>query len=177
MGGANGTTLLLNEPASVQLDGEMIPADSAKLTGAFYDIQKTAKGFAGKHTILFTALNKNEYKEDFVYKPFTLKTKIPTVVNRGDIAFDFAGLETEDFIRVILTDTSFDSRDIHEIDTIKNNRLVITANKLRNLVDGPITLQFYKEVERSVKNGTKEGGRIVVSYGMQREFELRDKMP
>src|SRR6266508_529111 len=39
MGGSNGTTLVLNEPAKVQLDGEIIPVDSAKLAGAFYDIQ------------------------------------------------------------------------------------------------------------------------------------------
>jgi hypothetical protein len=174
MGGPNGTPLLLNELAKVQLDGEIIPADSAKLAGAFYDIQKTANGFAGKHAILFTDLRNKEYKEEFVYKPFALKTKIPAVVNRGDVVFDFAGLETEDFIRVMLTDTSFHSRDIHEIDTVKNNRLIIPADELRNLVDGPITLQFYKEVERSVKNGTKQGGRMVVSYGLQREFELRE---
>src|SRR4030095_15674037 len=45
MGGPNGTTLLLNEPAKVQLDAEVLPADSAKLAGAFYDIRKTANGF------------------------------------------------------------------------------------------------------------------------------------
>ena len=65
------------------------------------------------------------------------------------------------------------SKDIHEIDTVKNNRLIITADKLKNLTDGPITLQFYKEIEKPIRNGTKEGGRISISYGLQREFELR----
>ena len=111
--------------------------------------------------------------QQFFYQPFKLKTKIPATINRGDLAFDFLGLASEDYIRVILTDTSFMSKDIHEIDTVKNNRLIITADKLKNLTDGPITLQFYKEIEKPIRNGTKEGGRISISYGLQREFELR----
>jgi hypothetical protein len=173
-GGPNGTTLVLNEPAKVQLDSEEINIDSAKLTGAYYEIRKPIAGFAGKHTIIFTDFNNKEYKEEFVYNPFKLKTKIPAVINRGDLAFDFEGLEAEDYIRVAAVDTSFMSRDIHEIDTVKNNRLIIPASKLKNLVNGPITLLLSKEKERSMKNGTKEGGRIVVSYGMQREFELKE---
>jgi hypothetical protein len=173
MGGPNGTTLVLNEPAKVQLDGEEINIDSAKLTGAFYEIQKPSNSFPGKHTILFTDFNGREYKEEFVYQPFKLKTKIPSTVNRGDLAFDFEGLEAEDYIRVAAVDTAFMSRDIHEIDTVKNNRLIIPEGKLKNLVNGPITLLLSKEIVRSVKNGTKQGGRIVISYGMQREFELK----
>ncbi len=173
MGGPNGITILLNEPAKVQLDGEEIIADSAKLTGAFYEIQKPSRSFSGKHTILFTDLNGKEYSEEFVYQPFKLKTKIPAIVHRVDLAFDFENLETEDCIRVTATDTSFTSRDINEIDTPKNGRLIIPADKLKNLVNGPITLQLSKETERPVKNGTREGGKIVVSYGLQREFELK----
>jgi hypothetical protein len=172
-GGPDGSTLLLEEPASIQLDGEIIPADSAKLTGVFYEIQKPANAFAGKHSILFTDNNKKEYREEFVYQPFRLTTKIPATVDRGDLAFDFAGLGAGDRIRVILTDTSFESRDIHEIDTVKNGRLVITTDKLKNLVNGPITLQFYKETEKSVTNNAGGSGRIAVSYGLQREFELK----
>jgi hypothetical protein len=173
MGGPNGTTLALNEPAKVQLDGEIISVDSAKLAGAFYDIQKPSKSFPGKHTILFTHFDNKEYKEEFEYKPFKLKTKIPAVIDRGDLVFDFEGLEAGDYIRVTAVDTSFMSRDIHEIDTPKNGQLLIPADKLKNLVSGPITLLLSKETERSVKNGTKVGGRIAISYGMQREFELK----
>ncbi|MFI5187276.1 MAG: hypothetical protein ACHQF0_11160 [Chitinophagales bacterium] len=176
MGGPNGTTLVLNDPAMVQLDGEMIPVDSARLTGAYYEIQKPSDSFAGKHTIMFTDLNQKEYKEDFQYQRFSLKTKIPPIVHRGDLVFDLEGLESEDFVRVTATDTSFTSRDIVEIDTVKNGRLMISSDKLKNLVDGPITLLLSKETEKAVKNGTREGGRIVVSYDLQREFELKNSV-
>lgn len=177
MGGPNGIALFLDTPATVQLDNEPIPVDSAKLTGAYYEIRKPATGFPGKHTIIFTDRDEKKYKEEFVYQPFKLKTKIPATITRSDLVFDFSGLDAEDYIRVLLTDTAFMSKDIHEIDTVKNNRLVITAEELRNLRDGPITLQFYKETEKPIKNGTRVGGKIAISYGMQREFELKGGPP
>ena len=173
MGGKNGTTLVLNEPAKVQLDGEEIKADSAKLSGAFYEVEKPVRSFAGKHEIVFTDLNNKEHKEEFSFSPLKLKTNIPAVINRGDLAFDFDGVEPHEYIRVVAIDTSFYSRDINEIDTVSNGRIVIKADHLKNLVNGHITLQFSKELEKPIKNGTKEGGRISISYTIQREFVLQ----
>lgn len=173
MGGKNGTTLILDEPSRVRFDGEELKLDSAKVTGAYYELQKPTTSFAGKHTITFTDLNKKEYKEEFEFVPFTLDSLSP-VMNRGDLVFTFKGLDSVDHLDVALTDTSFKSADINETETIKNGRLVISAERLSALVNGPINLQFYKEAVKPVKNGTKEGGRILIRYGLRREFELKD---
>jgi hypothetical protein len=173
MGGKNGTTLLLDEPSKVMFDGEQLKVDSAKVTGAYYEIQKPAASFAGKHTVTFTDLNKKEYKEEIEFTPFTIES-IDSVIHRGDIVFTFKGLDPVDVLDVALTDTSFASTDINDTDTVRNGRLVIPAKKLSALVNGPITLQFYKETIRPVQNGTKEGGRILIRYSLKREFELKD---
>ena len=174
MGGKNGTTLVLDEPSKVFLDGEQLNVDSAKVTGAYYETQKPAALFTGKHTISFTDLNKKEYKEEFEFTPFTLEPEIPATLKRGDLDFNFKGLDSIDHLSVILTDTSFTSIDINDIDSVKNGRLVISADRLSALVNGPINLQFYKEKEKPVKNGTKEGGRLLIRFGLKREFELKD---
>lgn len=174
MGGKNGTTLVLDQPSRVLLDGEQLNVDSAKVTGAYYEIQKPAVSFDGKHIISFTDLNKKEYKEEFEFTPFTLEPEIPAILNRGDLVFNFKGLDSIDHLSVILTDTSFTSVDINDIDSVKNGRLVISADRLSALVNGPINLQFYKEKEKPVKNGTKEGGRLLITYGLKRDFELKD---
>ena len=173
MGGKNGTTLVLDEPSKVLLDGEQLKLDSAKATGAYYELQKPVASFSGKHTVTFTDLNKKEYKEEFEFVPFTVDS-FSSVMHRGDLVFTFKGLEPVDVIDVALTDTSFRSADINDTDTIRNGRLIISANRLSALVNGPINLQFYKEAVKPVKNGTKEGGRILIRYGLRREFELRD---
>lgn len=173
MGGKNGTTLVLNEPSKVMLDGELMIVDSAKLSGAYYEMQKPVTSFAGKHTISFTDLKNKEFSESFDFTPFSLEPDIPAVVNRGDVTFTFNGLDPEDLLLVSMTDTSFTSDDINEVDTVKNGRLVISAKKLENLMNGPISLHFYKEIEKPVKNGTPEGGKLFISYGLKREFELK----
>jgi len=174
MGGKNGTTLVLDEPSKVMFDDEELKVDSAKVTGAYYEVQKPMVSFAGKHTIIFTDLNKKEYKEEFEFIPFTLDPEVPATLNRGEIVFNFKGLDSVDYLNVVLTDTSFTSSDINDMDTIRNGRLIISADRLAAVNNGPINLQFYKEVERQVKNGTKEGGRLMITYGLRKEFELKD---
>ena len=174
MGGKNGTTLILDEPSKVILDGEQLKVDSAKVTGAYYEVQRPSSSFAGKHTISFTDLNKKKYNEEFEFRPFTLDPDVPSTLNRGDLVFNFKGLDTVDYLSVILTDTSFTSKDINDVDTVRNGRLVIKADRLSALINGPIHLQFFREQILPLKKPTKEGGKFMITYGLKRDFELRD---
>jgi hypothetical protein len=174
IGGSNGYTLTLKDPAKVELDGEPIQVDSAKLTGAYYEIQKPADYFTGKHTITFTDFNKKVHRQEFEYKPFSMETDLDEV-ERGDLVFELDGLEKEDYLHVSATDTSFTSRDIVEIDTVKDGKLVIPAHKLRYLVDGPITLLLSRETQKIIRNAIR--GRITVTYGLKREFTLESPQP
>ncbi len=171
-GGPEGPARVLDDPANVTLDGERLTVHSAKVTGPYYEIQKPAASFAGKHSIIVTTENEKKYREDFEYRPFSFKTEPAAVLYRRNLVFEFQGLKPLDYIRFAATDTSFFSKDIVEIDTVKNGRLIISPDKLKNLVDGQITLLISKETDVPVKNGTRAGGRIVLSYGLQREAEL-----
>jgi hypothetical protein len=175
MGGKKGTTLVLGEPSKVILDGEQLKVDSAKVTGAYYEVQKPLSTFTGKHTISFTDLKNKEYSEEFEFIPFSLEPDVPSTLNRGDLVFNFKGLDSVDVLSVTLTDTSFQSADItNDIDTVRNGRLVIKAHRLSALINGPIHLQFYREQMLPLKNATKEGGKFMISYGLKRDFELKD---
>lgn len=174
MGGKNGTTLVLDEPSKVAFDGEELTVDSAKVTGAYYEIQRPLSSFAGKHVLTFTDLNKKEYNEEFEFTPFTLEPNVPATLNRGDLVFNFKGLQPIDYLNVILTDTSFTSHDINDVDTVRNGQLVINADRLSALVNGPIHLQFFREQILPLKKPTKEGGKFMITYGLKREFELKD---
>jgi hypothetical protein len=99
---------------------------------------------------------------------------MPAVLTRGELVFTFKGLEPVDYLTVVLTDTSFSSKDINDLDTVKNGRLVINADRLSAVVNGPINLQFIKEGNQDLKSTTKEGGKLYMSYGLKREFELKD---
>ena len=174
MGGKNGTTLVLDEPSKVKFDGEQLSVDSAKVTGAYYELQKPFVSFTGKHTIGFIDLNQKEYSEEFEFTPFTLEPNVPEILNRGDLVFKFKGLRPVDYLNVTLTDTSFASHDINDVDTVRNGELVIKAHRLSALVDGPIHLQFFREQVLPLKKPTKEGGKFIITYGLKRDFELKD---
>jgi hypothetical protein len=171
--GENGTTLVLNEPSKVELDGELIKAGSSKMTGAFYEIIKPVNEFTGKHLITFTDINKKQYKEEFSFKPITLMTQIPKEIKRSDLVFELDGLNPVDYVRVLLTDTAFTSEGINRVDTVKNGRVLISKKDLETVVNGPVHLELYKEDEKRVKNGTRVGGRLSISYGLKREFTLK----
>jgi hypothetical protein len=171
-GGENGSTLTLEEPASVQVDGETIKGDSSKITGAYYEIQKPVANFAGKHSILFTNLDKKEYQEEFTFQPMQLMTAIPETVQRGDLVLELSGMKAEDYVRVILTDTVFAGEGFERMDTVRDGRILITKDEMAALADGPIQLELINEQENPVKKGTKEGGRLSFSYGLKREFVL-----
>lgn len=172
--GKNGTTLLLDEPSKVELDGEVLKADSSKITGVFYEVQKPVASFSGKHTITFTAGNNKQYRESFNFQPISLVNPVPAAIQRGDLVFVFKGLTNEDYVRVLMTDTSYLSEEINRVDTVRNGRLIITKEDLMTLTNGPIHLEIIKENEWPVKNGTREGGRISISYGLKREFNLKN---
>jgi uncharacterized protein (UPF0254 family) len=103
-----------------------------------------------------------------------LKTELPDTVKRGKIVLQVDGLDEKEPVRIVLTDTAFASEGINRVTNIKNGQIIITKEDLKNLVNGPIQLELIKEEERPVKNRTKEGGRFSLSYGLKREFMLKE---
>ncbi len=172
--GPEGISLFIGGPGKVQLDGNIIEADSARMTGAFYELQVPVQDFIGSHTINFTNMDGKIFKEEFEFVPITLASILPDTIQRNDITLQFEGLKKTDLLRVILIDTAFYTDDINDIDTVKDGQLIITTNRLRKLKTGPLTLQIFKEEERPIKNGTKAGGMLSINYGLKREFELKD---
>jgi hypothetical protein len=130
--------------------------------------------FTGRHSIVFTDHNNKEYKEEFEFGPISLKEEIPAALSRDTLIFKLEGLKTGDKLHVLLTDTAYYSRGIDRVDTIQNGRIVISKQDLDNVKNGPVAIEFYKEEERSLKQTTIEGGKISISYGLKRVFELGD---
>jgi hypothetical protein len=172
-GGPAGTTLTLHNPFSVEFDERQVHPDSSKLTGNFYEVIVPVNEFLGKHSIVFTDINKKQYKEEFEFQPFSLLTPIPEVVQRGDMVIQFQGLTDGDKMRILLSDTSMGD-GVNRIEYVRNGEVIVTRDDLDMLVNGPIYLELYKEVERPVRNGTAEGGKFSLTYGLRREFELKD---
>jgi hypothetical protein len=177
MDGGDGSTILWPLPAKVEFDGEMLPADSSRMNGFYYEARIPLENFAGKHSIVFTDLNKKQYKEEFDFPVIFLKKELPAVVSREELLLELAGLEPGGIVKVLITDTSFYGRGIDRIDTVRNDSIIITPRDLENLKNGPVYLEIYKDEEWPLKEPGKGGGMLSLSYGLKRVFELKDGRP
>ncbi len=173
-GSEDGTPLRIEAPASVTLDGEVLPPDSARLTGVFYELQVPLQDFTGRHTIVYKNVNGREFREEFQFQPLVLINNLSTRVRRGNLVLELAGLLPGEQVRVSLMDTAFATADINQLFTPKDNRIVLSQEQLQKVASGPVTLFLYKEAEHSLKNATPAGGRLSLSYELRREFDLVD---
>jgi hypothetical protein len=169
-----GEAFRLDKPSEVKLDGETLVPDSSKMTGYYYEIRKSLGAFTGKHKIVFNDINGNTYQEDFSFQPFYLVNP-PDEINFSDnLTLQFDGLQKEDYLLVLMTDTSFPGKGINRVDTIRNGKLVIYPEELKQLTPGPVQIIFTRELERPLKNTTKSGGRLAITYRLGREFILKE---
>jgi hypothetical protein len=171
--GPRGTTLVLDDPSKVELDGKIIKVDSSRLGGAYYEVIKPVKEFTGRHTIVFTGFNTTRYTEEFDFRPMNLRTQLPDSIQRGDLVLQLDGLESKDYVRVLMTDTSFSSQEINRLDTVRNGRVVITKKEMDGLVNGPVRLELFRENIKPLKDATPEGGQLSINYGIKRSFLLK----
>ena len=163
----------LLQPAKIEFDQEILAPDSAEVTGVFYEVQRPLESFTGTHTIVFTDDNAAQYSDEFVFVPFRLVNDFGSEISRSQLVLELEGLEEGEPLRVVVTDTSFSGNGINEIDTVRGGRLDLTKRVNEEIVNGPVILQLFKEVEQPL-NSKPAGGRISITYSIKREFELKD---
>lgn len=168
------TTLLLEPPAAITLDGDPLQADSARLSGTFYEVQKPITEFSGTHTLTFITADGLHYAEKFAFTPFRLLRKFDHPVRKSNLVLPLEGLDDGTVLRVVMTDTSFHSKGINHMDTVSNGQVVIEDNLLQHLRAGPIVLQIFKEEERFLNKSSALNGTISISYGLKRVLEMKD---
>jgi hypothetical protein len=160
------------QPAKVELDGQPIETDSAKLSGFFYEAQKPIDSFAGKHTIAFITPEK-KYSNEFEFSPFTIDEELPEKIHRKPFAIHLKNFPSgEKSVRLLLLDTAFESSGFNDKVPVVNGAVNIDGYILSTIKKGPVILELYLEQELPLKQRTPAGGKISITYGLKKEFEL-----
>lgn len=170
--GPGGTTLVLENPSQVTLDGRVLPVDSSRFNGAYYEADIATDSFAGKHEIIFTGSGGKKYTEQFTYSPFSLAALADSLSGKQDLVLEIIGLEDGEPLHVMMTDTSFRGNGIEQIEKIKQGKIVIPAALLAQLKPGPIYLDLTSDIRRNLRDTTSEGGALLLNYRLKREFWL-----
>jgi hypothetical protein len=165
----------LPAPGFVELDGQVLTADSSEMAGHFYEIQFHIDDFDGMHKITIADTWGQQASEEFEFSSFALREEIPDLVTkRNDFTLPILGLKDGEFVRVIMIDTVFSTTDINRLDTLRNNEIVIERQALQNVANGPVSLLLFKEEEEQVYAPELYGGKKMVTFGLKRELELVD---
>lgn len=173
--GENGTTLVLNEPAGVSIDGISIPVDSGTISGAYYQKNFAAKDFAGNHVINYTDNNGKIHEETFRFEPVRCTTILPEKINRDGLSFEFSGNLTGDDAVITISDTSMLTEDVHVVQPLSSGRIKVPQQQLQPLVNGPVQIVISKTIEQPFKHPTAEGGMFAIMYGIKEySTELTD---
>ena len=69
-----------------------------------------------------------------------------------------------------MTDTSLEGDGVNEVDSVVNGQLDL-REFLPAVANGPLILHLFKEEDRSLKT---QNGKISITYGLKKEFELKD---
>jgi hypothetical protein len=169
-----GRTLLIGEDGRVLLDGRELQADSAEMSGAYYEIQVPIETFAGDHEITLEGPGKSII-EKFHFQPMTLAEALPDTIRRQEgWTLHLEGTDDGDPVRTLMVDTSFFSDEINRVDTVRNGVLRIRPADLEQLNPGPIQLELYRELEGPIQEETRAGGRFSRSFSLRRSFILAD---
>lgn len=172
LGGLNEDPAFL-ENSKISLDGTELKADSAKLAGTFYEVQRPAVEFEGNHTIRFVDNRGEEHKLTFEYQPFSFKEEIAEQMVKKPFTLRLKNFPSgASPVQLVMVDTSFASRDVNEELNVRNGELTISEEQLANLSYGPIAFELHIEKELPLENFSKKGGRILITYSLRRQFEF-----
>lgn len=165
-GGAAGTTLVLNSPSQVKLDGEVLKVDSSKYGGAYYTVNKSYNTFLGKHSIQFIDINGKQFENSFEFTPFTLANLPATADRNKDLVFscNMNGLNQNDDIEITSVDTD---STFHHHQSTTNGSLSIPASDLKRQKQGSISFEttIYRKID--LTKTTSEGGSMALSYRLK----------
>ena len=173
-GGRNGPGIEIPTPGKVELDGQALTAERSKLGGAYYEYSSAASDFEGKHAIHFNSGDGRYDTTAFEFATIMLRNQLPDSLHRSDLVFELEGLDSVDYVQVLLSDTSFYSRGIDRTDSVRQGRVLIGMEELDAVKNGPVQLEFYREAERRLRPTNGISGKIYFSYGIKRQFYLVD---
>lgn len=166
-GGPNADAIALEENSQVIFDGEALVADSARLAGVYYEVQRPLVDFLGTHKITYTDNKGQAFEHSFQFTPLVLE-RLPSTLTRQDLVLKLGESAGKGRVQVLVTDTSFKTADINEEYSVNNGQIIITKEALRKVASGPITLELIKEEVQTLQNG-----RLIINYTLRRELELK----
>jgi hypothetical protein len=169
--GADGTTLILDKPAGISLDGKTTRVDSSKFEGAFYPFSMPVDQFTGIHEFKFTDITGKTYTNSFNFDKLVITVPETIAPAKGaSLSFSGPALKGDDFISVELSDNDSLSSQVFTAANCTNNQLPLTADMLKKFRKETLAIRIQRTLYIPLTKTTGEGGK------MRFDSHLREKL-
>ncbi len=170
-GGPNGRPALTDSTSAVFLDEAALEKDSARYSGAYYETSRPAAAFTGSHTLAFTDSTGRTTVYRFDYVPFRITPDVGSNIQTEPLLLKLTPApKKEANITLLLTDTAFNNEDVNLRLALSDSSLKISENMWQKLKPGPVIMEIVREENIAMDKETGYAGRIVIIYGLKREF-------
>jgi hypothetical protein len=160
-GGSNGTTLVLNDPSNVSIDGEVIKVDSSKFGGAFYELSRSAATFKGTHRFVFTDINGKKYENSFVFEPLRLNQPPVSTSKKQPLVLTFEASTLQNGDQIEISTTGSDSSfSVSHVVSNNQNTVEIPAAQLARQKNNKLVLDITLQRSLALQQQTAEGGSM-----------------
>jgi hypothetical protein len=167
-GGKNGTTLLLNSPSGISLDGSPIKVDSSDLGGAFYQLHKPVADFYGTHHLVFTDINSKKFDNDFLFEKCSLLNPPAQAAKNTPLILQFDSSTFRPGDEITVSSSGTDS-------SFSVTKTIGTGDFAVTIPAADINRQRVKELRLDIslsrnvplQQNTREGGELNIRYKLK----------
>jgi hypothetical protein len=166
--GINGTTLVLNEPAKIELDNEELKVDSNHFRGAYYEVSKVSSQWMRKHEWEFTDINGKVFSNEFSFDEFGWDNIPAAVSKKQDLPLNFKTTElgAGDYIEISTVDND-SSFTITQQKFVKPFTVIIPAAQLQRQKTSSIKIEASRVQKIKLQQLTSEGGDFTIRYSLK----------
>lgn len=164
--GSAGTTLVLNDPSQVELDGKKLAVDSTEFAGAYYEVEKKISQYTGKHLVSFTDFAGKKWDNGFDIAPIQLDPLPATADKKKDlvIAYSTVSMGANDYAEISSSGTDSSFR-YEQQGPAKSITIPVKELKRQKGKSFFVTCTFYKEI--ALSQTASEGGRLKMTYKLR----------
>jgi hypothetical protein len=166
--GVNGTTLVLNKPAKIELDNEELKVDSNHFRGAYYEVSKVSSQWMRKHEWKFTDINGKVFSNEFSFDEFGWDNIPASVSKKQDLQLNFKTTElgAGDYIEISTVDND-SSFTITQQEFVKPFTVIIPAAQLQQQKTSSIKIEATRVQKVKLQQLTYEGGEFTTRYSLK----------
>ncbi len=164
--GPNGTTLILDAPGKVEMNGEKLDLKETKDAGAYYYKTLNGKLPDGEYSFEYTDLHQKSFKNTVSWKNIEVESVSDSFSHSDGLLISFnddpQGRKEE--ITIAISDSA---NSISEtISHVRREKIKIAGSKLKDL-HGPLEINMRRNGQFNLKNQTHAGGYIGTAYRLK----------